>query len=155
MASKAGYARGKARKIDTIASDSKTFAFCCEMAGSFARVQQRYAPVFEHGMEMRRNRLRQRRVDHFCSDSHACRQGEVDAVLARQTQKMTREQCFDHRLQSALANVADGETSPARCICRGGSDGHDRYGFERIQLRAAVAKDVRAACEDCVEYALR
>ena len=46
MASKAGDARGKARKIDTIASNSKAFALIREMAGRFARVQQDDAALF-------------------------------------------------------------------------------------------------------------
>lgn len=43
MASKAGDARGETCKIDTIASDSKAFAFIREMTRCLARVQEDYA----------------------------------------------------------------------------------------------------------------
>ena len=52
MASKAGDARGETCKIDTIASNSKAFAFIREMAGRFARVQQDDAGLFEQRSQL-------------------------------------------------------------------------------------------------------
>lgn len=68
---------------------------------------------------------------------------------------MAGGQRFDHGLQTALANVADGKACRARGLGRGGTDGHDGDGFERRQLRAAVAEYIGAASKDRIERALR
>lgn len=68
---------------------------------------------------------------------------------------MAGGQGVDRGLQTALADMAYGKACRARSLSRGGSNGHDGNGFERGQLRAAVAEDIGAACKDRIERALR
>lgn len=68
---------------------------------------------------------------------------------------MAGGQGFDCGLQTTLADMAYGKACRARSLGRGGTDGHDGDGFERGQLRAAVAEDIGAACKDRIERALR